>query len=179
MLKLTSGRLIENDRGDKLNGVSTNHHALAVYSLPWVTSEDFDKHFDKLVFAGFPVKAEIEMSFFFTICTFDLKRSHFLHGEFIYEGCEGVLHALHFKVIVMLSSVYLQCFWREYKARLLSTGYLRQNIGLLGYSDIWSNCKEDLKKKKAWIWVVVTIIEIWTWNSLHSHRNAYTDQYSI
>lgn len=49
MSKLTSGRLIENDSGDKLNGVSTNHHAVIIYSLPRVTSEDEEYSFGILI----------------------------------------------------------------------------------------------------------------------------------
>lgn len=49
MSKLTSGRLIENDSGDKLNGVSTRHHADTVYSLPWVISEDEECSFGILI----------------------------------------------------------------------------------------------------------------------------------
>lgn len=49
MSKLTSGRLIKNDSGDKLNGVSTRHHTVTVYSHPWVISEDTECAFGILI----------------------------------------------------------------------------------------------------------------------------------
>lgn len=79
MSKLTSGRLIENGSGDKLNGASTSQHTVShlLTSMSHIRGQGvLFWHFDKLIFTGFQVKAEIEMSFF-AICTFDLKESTF------------------------------------------------------------------------------------------------------
>lgn len=127
MSKLTSGRLIENDSGDKLNGVSTRHHADTVYSLPWVISEDEE-------------------------CSFGILIS---------------LYCRYFLCFIFQSHCSLiPCVIEGKKKARLSTGLPEAKYWAFKLGTFQAyNCNKRIKKN-AWMWVMVTIIEIWTWDSL-------------
>lgn len=144
-------------------------------------------HFDKLILHILTYKVDIEMSFLFSVCTFVYEESTFYTEDFFFLWTMWG-HIACFIVQSHCNGSLISCIIEDKTKARLSTGYLRENFGLSSYRDISSTQLQQ--KTQKWIKNKKKSMNLsrghnnWNFNlefalTLHSHRNTYTDQYSI